>query len=1130
VRPVESTEAGAARGAGGERGGQPGGPEGPVGAGASQAGSPRVGPSPTGSRTGSPAGAGVPPQRVRVGRGPRAVEALLLADLDAMLEQGRREPALLARPLRLIVPSRSLAEHLSAAAVRRARGAVLGVSVRTLHAVALEVLARAGEAAPAGEALFALRVREAAREEPALREPLDPLEDGYGAVEASVRDLLDAGFESAHAAALEDALAEQRAALSARAAAVVRVAARLEAAGTAHRSRLLRRARERLAADAGLLPARAVWLLGFADATGVQLDLLEALLALPGARLYVDRPPDPGDPEREDPGVAFTRRAIGRLVAGALPAPAALPVAPPVLEVLHAPGVQAEVRAVAERLRARLAAGATPERVGVVARDLAPYALAVRSHFRRLGIPFSGLGALGPAGPAARRIGALLALLRRGRKLPAERWLDLVEPAGAPAARHAADLRLALHTLGAARLGDVAGLRAEGDVALPVRRGLAASEPEGACAERRRLPVWALRAAAASAHALAARLEAWPGRAPLGEQLARLRGVVEDELGWGEAWPGHAEVSALWRAPEAPPEAVLSREDFQLLLGRALADAGRDALGGAGAGVQVLSVMEARGRSFDALFVLGLNRDLFPRPLAEDPLLPDALRVHLRAVLPDLPVKREGIDEERFLFAQLVASSPAVVLSAAVSDDDGVARPPSPLIERLRRGCAPIERVPALHSRRRAEHGGACTAREHALRAALHGTRARFEALLPLALAEAWEEAGGEPCAAAQALAEPRLRVLREIDALARRGHGLGPYLGFVGPVRERADPRRAPLFVTTAEHLVRCPWQTFLERVLRLEGPPDALVRLPEAGDPRLVGALVHAVLERVALEAGVERAGELPDVLRRPPREVPWPAPERLEAILLDEARRLVRNEGLAGSGFERVLAEGARARLARARALEWERAGAPHVLGAEVRGDAAVSDSGGAPRRLHFVADRVDRAGAALRLVDYKTGRAKATQRSADRRAADLLRRVDSGELLQAMAYALAAHELAGAEAWGDYVYLHPDAPDHAGVLRLDAADAELRGAFEASARAALAAWDQGSFFPRLVDPATGEEPVQRCARCPVKEACWRGDSGARARLVAWAEEGAAGSPRTLPEAERAALELWPRGPRP
>jgi hypothetical protein len=55
--------------------------------------------------------------------------------------------------------------------------------------------------------------------------------------------------------------------------------------------------------------------------------------------------------------------------------------------------------------------------------------------------------------------------------------------------------------------------------------------------------------------------------------------------------------------------------------------------------------------------------------------------------------------------------------------------------------------------------------------------------------------------------------------------------------------------------------------------------------------------------------------------------------------------------------------------------------------------------------------------------------------------------------------------------------------------------------------LAAWDAGALFPRLVDPAGRNEP-SRCKLCRVAEACLRGDSGARSRLLELAEQAPAG----------------------
>src|SRR5262245_5757371 len=102
----------------------------------------------------------------RFGSGPRAVEAGLLAELDAACAQAERDPALLARPLRVIVSSGALRLQVSAALAERSRARV-GIRVQTLDALAHEVIERAGESA-ASPLLFGEVVRELARREPAL--------------------------------------------------------------------------------------------------------------------------------------------------------------------------------------------------------------------------------------------------------------------------------------------------------------------------------------------------------------------------------------------------------------------------------------------------------------------------------------------------------------------------------------------------------------------------------------------------------------------------------------------------------------------------------------------------------------------------------------------------------------------------------------------------------------------------------------------------------------------------------------------------------------------------------------------------------------------------------------------------
>jgi len=1160
-------------------------------------------------------GPGSPRAAVLVARGARAAEERLLAEVEALAAEAARDPRLLADPVRVVVPSRSLRAHLAARLVARRGRSLAGVRVQTLHGLALEVLERAGGARDAatagGEALFPVLVERAARREGALARGLDPLLDGYAAVAATVRDLLDAGLEAAHAEAALEALAADGAAAGSRqqverAQALVRVAARtaaeLERLGLARAGDMQRRAAEVLGRDPGLLLARAVLVHGFAEVTGVAGDLLEAVLRARGGRLIVDLPPDPaalrpgtaGAAEGAADGAAdagavpleraFARRLLERMAGAAeherepAGAPASAPPPdPPILRRRAAPGAETEARAAAAAARALLDAGMPSERIGIVARDLAPYRLALRRSLGRAGVPFSGVGESGPAGAAGRRARALLELLRRGEAAPSDRWLDAVARLGGrgeergwrlTAARRA-DLRLALFALGAARLRDVADLDLERVLgekdayALPLRQGLSAAaeasgevedtgepeapEPVAAWATRRRVPGDLLRAAVRAAGRLDRRLRDWPRRAPAAEHLDRLAALLADDLGWREDEDAEALAAVAALRAALPPGVQLAAEELRLVLRAPLDAVGRGALGGAGGGVQVLSVTEARGRTFDHLFLLGLNREEFPRPVREDPLLPDDLREVLRRVLPDLPLKRGGFDEERYLFAQLLSASPAVTLSWQETDDDGRARSPSPLVERLPLAEGEtVERVPPPFA---APAAGAAApppprpADELATLVALHGPRARLGGVLAAAIAEARREhpAPGRELPPAE-LAAARVAVLDELDPDRRtaagraRAAGLGPYFGFVGALPAAAagaappDPRHRPLFVTHLERLAGCPWQFFTARLLGVERAPDPLAALP-AVDARLLGIALRRVLARLAREAGAPAGGEPRTGEPAPafaalaggtPVPVPWPAPEALARLVREEAEAALRDEGVPWRGLARVLAERARPLVERARSLDWGEAGLA-VLGVELAGEVSVADAAGRPRPIAFRADRLDRGpDGALRLTDYKTGRPFDPGQKRDTARKRLLAAVREGKLLQAMAYERV--DPAGG-ARGRYLYLHPEAG--APELAMPDGDPELADLFAGTAASLLALWDAGSFFPRVVEPSGRQEPA-RCKFCEVAEGCLRGDSGARRRLFEWSERAraaaAAGEAAGGTDESAALLGVW------
>jgi len=417
--------------------------------------------------------------RIIVGRGARATEELLLADLEALLAATEADLDLLARPVVVVVPSRSLRLHLAARLVGRRGRAVAGVEIVTLHGLAAGIVGRCEGQRRAGTRLLPVLVSRFARRESALRELAASLEDGELPVVATVRDLLDAGFAPENAEAVGEHLEGDRdEAERERASALVRIASAvalvLEAGDLDLTSDLLRRATELLRADPErALPSRAVLIHGFADATGVATDLIEALLRQREAWVYLDQPPDPVEHSRPDLGIAFSERFLERLRGVATPEPtAASATAPSTPVMFRAPGAHAEVREVARRIRRLLDDDAPPERIGVVARDLGPYALPVQVHFPRLGIPFSALGAAGSVDATARRVRALADLLRRGNQAPADSWLSAAGDLGG------FEVRLALHACGAARVRDVAALDPDavldtnGEFVLPVRRGL----------------------------------------------------------------------------------------------------------------------------------------------------------------------------------------------------------------------------------------------------------------------------------------------------------------------------------------------------------------------------------------------------------------------------------------------------------------------------------------------------------------------------------------------------------------------------------------------------------------------------------------------------------------------------------
>ncbi len=1012
--------------------------------------------------------------RIVIRHGSLAAEAWLLDRIDALLAEAVDDPRLLAAPVRVVVPSAALRDHLLAAVVRRRGRAAAGLSVETLFGTAREILERAGAGPVAGDTLLEVLGWRTLRRHPDTAAELAALGDVSVTAAATLRDLVDAGLTPDHLPAVTERLAElgdtrvvRRARALAEVAATVTPALAAVGAGNAH---LLATACALLADERALLPARAVLVHGFAEATALATDLIEALLH-DGGEIVVDHPPDPADVRTTDTGADYTARLVWRL--GGVAEAGGAPPRAPALVLLRAPGAEAEVRAVAQRIGTLLEGGAAPESITVAARDLGPYRIPLRRHFTRLGVPFSARGETVAGTPAGRRLRALAELLRAGREAASERWLDAWS--GAPAG---VELRLGLRAVGAGRLGAVATLDpdavlVDGTLPLPMRTGIVddpdpGDEGPAPRLPRRHLSGDRLRDAVAVAHRTVALLDGWPESVSLSRHVSRALALL-DGLRWGDDDAGRlarTAVGSLTR--DVPADIELGRDEALRLLRRALEDAGRAPLGGAGAGVRVLSVIEARATTAEHLFLLGLNRGTFPRVVAEDPLLPDWIRERLRDVLPDMPVKATGHDEDRFLFAELLSAAPRVTVSWQGSDDDGRPRTPSPLVERLLIAGRTATEVPTLWG----DPAALRPAWEHAVLAGLSGDRDAFTAVLPTALAEA-----GAP----RATAQPRRRILDELDPEPWAGT-LGPFFGFAGPAGDTIPA------VTTVERIATCPWQAFLTRLLRLEPPPDPLAALPGL-DPLLVGTALHALVEAVVRAAAGDLPADLEAVLARPPAAVEWPADPRLRETVAEVARSVAAAAGVAH------LAAPLAARLHRyvplLRDTLWPGGEPAAVLGCEVRGRVEASPG----VRISFRADLVEDTPDGPRLTDLKSSRPPHGQKKEETRHRHLLEDVATGRRLQAAAYTLST-----AGATGRYVFVGDPDRERDGRTLAVAAPA-VRDPFVRATATALAAWTSGAFLPRLVE-ADGSEAPPACSHCEVHEACLQGDSGARRRLLRWA----------------------------
>jgi len=828
----------------------------------------------------------------------------------------------------------------------------------------------------------------------------------------------------------------------------------------------------RAAAAKGPLRTDPLLVYGLYDLGGVRESLLSAVAA---ERPVVAFVPVDGEPEETGEGIPPVRAGLFERLLGATPR--ALPEADvrPEVSVVVAPSELSEAREVVREVLRAVDDGVPLHRIAVLVRDPARQEPALVAELGHRGIPF-----FRPAGagfsrtPIARAATGLLDLAAsRGEAEPLVALVDVLEGLGlaspgarARVARALVELRTHdgwddLRRRIAARLDgapaeepaeaegrlrrrearvrrDVEALRSVVDLLTPVL-------PDAAPAS---FAEWSGRIATGAARLLGS----LPGAAEVAIAAARLAELEAVEL--------HASAGAA----DVRPLLVEALEETPVRTGRFERD-----------GLSLLTHVSARGLHFDVVLVPGLVEQSFPRAGRPDPLLFDDERRAVSTKAKVLLAPRTGrrhAREERFLFHLALGAARRRLVLLAARREAATDRPRllspflldllerragRPLSEELLSDAATASRLGVRWIRLgRASAAEPPVDADEALRRAL-GRAPKLAAALPPGL-----EPLGRALRRGRARAEPRYtefegRLGRAPRALLFEGRTVTP---------------------SRLERLASCAYKAFLVEALGLAAPEDAPGAL--VLDRRTAGELAHAALDAVA-KLALRSGRALSETLRaRGPAE----AERQLRRFLADWQIDL-----------PPVLAEAASSRLAsllRAVAeLEAARPDSLPVAGSEVgfgpaSGLEAVAGEGAARLPLAGRIDRLDRAGEAARVVDYKFANPKPFGKT-NRKGW----RIVGGEKVQLAAYALAARALGATEVSSEYLFVtdgkRGGEPEATSVAFGAAETSEAVASFHRAVALLDAAILSGDLLPRTSSLSAGDS---LCSFCEVASVCGPG----------------------------------------
>jgi hypothetical protein len=436
--------------------------------------------------------------------------------------------------------------------------------------------------------------------------------------------------------------------------------------------------------------------------------------------------------------------------------------------------------------------------------------------------------------------------------------------------------------------------------------------------------------------------------------------------------------------------------------------------------VFVGTIEQARGRSFEVVFLPGLAERIFPQKPREDPILLDALRRDLAAPNARAPLATQDdrAHRERLLLRLAVGAARRRLHLSYSRIEQTEARPRVPSFYALEMARAITGRVP--EPQRMEREAAAAAGARLAWPAPDDPARAIDEVEHDLATLRALL-ASGEARGRARYLLELNESLARSLRTRWSRWHRrFTPADGVVrvtDGIRDTLDAARLaarPYSASALQKFSACPYQFFLSAICRLEPRQEAasIVEL----DPATRGHLFHRVQADAMRALAAE--GRLPLTA-----EATEPARATLDRTLdrvADEYR-----ERLAPA-IRRVWQD--EVESIRADLRMWlEQSAAAHSVWEPIAFELAFGlprDPQNDPRsvlaevtlpegfRLRGIIDLVERkrGGSELRVTDYKTGRAYNWRRLV----------VGGGEMLQPVLYGLAVEHVLGAPASESRLY--------------------------------------------------------------------------------------------------------------